>query len=207
MKTLYLFRISLLLLVLPCLVLLISVCKPPVLQKVRQTLPVIQAQYIHSSNELNTLFARLQIARDAQEVKQVQTQIWQIWMHSGIEDIDKMMEKGNALLIANNYEEAIQVFTKITRKVPAYAEGWNKRATAYYLKGDFTASLMDIERTLALENRHFGAFSGLASVYLAMGEYKAALKALEKVLEICPNQPGLQEQVRELYQRLGIRKA
>lgn len=207
MRSFYLFRLSLFLLILPCLVLLISVCKPPVLQTVKQNLPVIQTQYINTSQELNSLFAQLKIARDAREVKQVQAQIWQIWMSSGIEDVDALMEKGNTLLTAGNYQEAIQVFTKITRKVPAYAEGWNKRATAYYLTGEYTASLMDIERTLALENRHFGAFSGLASVYLAMGEYKAALKALEKVLEICPNQPGLQEQVRELYQRLGISKA
>jgi len=207
MKTYILLRLSVLLLILPCLVLLISVCKPPVLQTVKKNLPVIQTHYISPTYELNSLFARLKIAKDGEEVKLVQSQIWQIWMSSGMTEIDAIMEEGNKLLAEGKYEEAIHIFTKITRRMPSYAEGWNKRATAYYLKGDFTASLLDIERTLSLENRHFGAFSGLASVYLAMGEYKAALKALEKVLEICPKQPRLQEQVRELYLRLGMSKA
>jgi tetratricopeptide (TPR) repeat protein len=207
MKTFVWLRISILLLVLPCLVLVISVCKPPVLQSVRKNLPVINTQYIVPSQELNSLFARLKIAKDEVEVKVLQTQIWQIWMSSGTADIDALMEQGNRLMTQGSYEEAIHVFSKITRKMPEYAEGWNKRATAYYLKGEYSASLQDIEQTLSLENRHFGAFSGLASVYLAMGEYRAALKALEKVLEICPNQPGLQEQVRELYLRLGMSKA
>jgi tetratricopeptide (TPR) repeat protein len=207
MKTTVFLRITILLLMLPCLVLLISVCKPPVLQSVRKNLPVMQAKYINPSHELNNLFARLQLAKDETEVKALQTQIWQIWMSTGIADIDALMEQGNRLMTDGNYEEAIHIFTKITRKLPDYAEGWNKRATAYYLKGEYNASLQDIERTLALEKRHFGAISGLASVYLAMGEYRAALKAFEKVLEICPNQPGLQEQVRELYLRLGMSKA
>ncbi|QHT65423.1 tetratricopeptide repeat protein [Rhodocytophaga rosea] len=207
MRTLLLLRISILLLILPCLILLISVCKPPVLQSVKKTLPVMNVQYINPSHELNSLFARLQRAKDEVEVKAIQSQIWQIWMSSGTADIDALMEKGNQSMTQGNYEEAIHIFSKITRKLPEFAEGWNKRATAYYLKGEYSASLQDIERTLSLENRHFGAISGLASVYLAMGEYRAALKALEKVLEICPNQPGLQEQVRELYLRLGMSKA
>ncbi len=91
--------------------------------------------------------------------------------------------------------------------MPSYAEAWNKRATVYYMKGDYEKSLQDIEQTLSLENRHFGAFSGLASVYMALGEYKYALKALERVLEICPHQPGVREQVYELYQKLNMGKA
>jgi tetratricopeptide (TPR) repeat protein len=91
--------------------------------------------------------------------------------------------------------------------MPSYAEAWNKRATVYYMKGDYEKSLQDIEMTLSLENRHFGAFSGLASIYMALGEYKSALKALERVLEICPHQPGIQEQVFELYKKLNMSKA
>lgn len=207
MRTSMLLRISVFLLVLPCLVLLISVCKPPVLQSVRRNLPVMQAQYVIPSHELNTLFARLQLAKDEAEVKAVQSQIWQIWLSSGSAEIDAWMEQGNRLMTEGKYDQAVHMFTRITRKLPGYAEGWNKRATAYYLMGEYSASLQDIEKTLALESRHFGAISGLASLYLALGEYRAALKAFEKVLELCPNQPGLQQQVHELYLRLGISKA
>jgi tetratricopeptide (TPR) repeat protein len=207
MKNYFILRLSFLALLLPCLVLLISVCKPPAVQTMSKKLAPIQARLISNSNDLNTLFAKLKTAKDTYEVQWVQAQIWQIWMSSGETEVDEMMEEGNKAMNDGKYSEAIVLFSKIIRKMPSYAEAWNKRATVYYMKGDYEKSLQDIEQTLSLENRHFGAFSGLASVYIALGEYKYALKALERVLEICPQQPGVREQVYELYQKLNMSKA
>ncbi len=167
----------------------------------------IQTRLISHTSDLNTLFAKLKTAKDTYEVQWVQAQIWQIWMSSGEAEVDAMMEEGNKAMNDGKHDEAIILFSKIIRKMPSYAEAWNKRATVYYMKGDYEKSLQDIEQTLSLENRHFGAFSGLASVYMALGEYKYALKALERVLEICPQQPGVREQVYELYQKLNMSKA
>jgi tetratricopeptide (TPR) repeat protein len=86
--------------------------------------------------------------------------------------------------------------------MPSFAEGWNKRATVYYLMGDFKASVGDIEHTLELEPRHFGALSGLGLIYMNMGKDQAALRAFRKTLEINPHLPAIRERADELAKKL-----
>ncbi len=195
------------LLILPSLVLLVSLCKPINVPSATDKIMPISARLVSSRGELNSLFGQLSLAESSIEVQHLQAKIWNVWMDSGVTEINAWMDQGCKAMSAGDYTKAITIFTKITDSMPSYAEGWNKRATAYHMKGDYNASLEDIFRTLSLEKRHFGALSGLASIYLANKDYKEALKALEQMLLICPHQPGLQEQVYELYQQLKIIKA
>jgi len=206
MRSFGLFRLSVFLFILPGLVLLVSLCKPANISSSTQQIVPITARLVSGNNELNSLFNQLAAAKNAIEVQQVQAKIWNVWMDSGEMEVNTWMEQGSKAMSAGEISKAIAIFTKITDKMPGYVEGWNKRATAYYMKGDYNASLQDIFRTLAIEKRHFGALSGLASIYIANQEYKEALKVLEYMLLICPSQPGLQDQVQELYQRLKIMK-
>ena len=80
---------------------------------------------------------------------------------------------------------------------PGFAEGWNRRATMHYLAGNLPKSMADIERTLALEPRHFGALSGMADPQKALGLYAEALAAYRRVLEVYP-------QLRDAQQQVGI---
>jgi tetratricopeptide (TPR) repeat protein len=195
------------LLILPGLVLLVSLCKPVNISSSANEILPISAKLVSSRGELNSLFAQLANAKNAAEVQQIQAKIWNVWMDSGEMEVNAWMDQGSKALSDGDYSKAIAVFSKVTERKPEYVEGWNKRATAFYMKGDYNASVQDIFRTLSIEKRHFGALSGLASIYLANRDYKEALKVLEYMLLICPSQPGLQEQVHELYQRLKIMKA
>ena len=82
---------------------------------------------------------------------------------------------------------SIKMFTKVIRKNPIFAEAWNKRATAYYLLGDFDSSILDINETLKLEHRHFGALDGLGLIFIHLQEYKKAIKVYDQMLNILPN--------------------
>ena len=69
---------------------------------------------------------------------------------------------------------------------PNYAEGWNQRATLHYMMENYGKSVADIEKTLALEPRHYGALAGLASIQQSIGNDRAALKTWYRALEIYP---------------------
>ncbi|WP_426060526.1 tetratricopeptide repeat protein [Hymenobacter sp. B1770] len=105
-------------------------------------------------------------------------------------------------LQAGDHTLAISCFTRIIQVKPDFAEGWNKRATAYYLRGEYRASLDDITETLRREPRHFGAFWGQSSIFRQLGEYQRALLVLERLLILCPHLPGLNEQIFSLREQL-----
>jgi len=151
---------------------------------------------------LDALFERIAVTDDPEEATVIQSKIWRIWVRAEQAEIDRLMEKGIEALATNELERAIDLFTEIVEKSPNFAEGWNKRATAYYLNGDFNASVRDIERTLALEPRHFGAVSGMGLIFLSQGDNVGALQAFTRVLEINPHAEGAREQVRRLNQAL-----
>ena len=106
-----------------------------------------------------------------------------IWHESGREDVDRLMETGIEEMGSGRLRESIATFARIVGLAPEFAEGWNKRATAYYLAGELDASIRDVERTLALEPRHFGALSGLGLIYLARDDELGALRAFEATLK------------------------
>ena len=151
--------------------------------------------------QLPALFDRLHVAKAA-ESRAIEARIWELWTRSGNADIDRLMSVGLQAMAAERYQVALAAFSQVVKRAPNFAEGWNKRATVYYLLNDFERSIEDIEKTLALEPRHFGALSGLGMIALALGEEARALDAFEAALEIHPHLPGAETHIRELRDKL-----
>ena len=152
---------------------------------------------------LRGLFEQLKSAPSDEEAKLIELRIWSIWAVVRDDDAARYMNQGLVALNARRHKEALQAFTQVTGLASGFAEGWNKRATVEFILGDYDSSVRHIERTLALEPRHFGALSGLAQIYLALDKKEAALKAFEKVLEIDPHLPGVRKQVEKLKKELA----
>lgn len=150
---------------------------------------------------LDGLFARLQAAESDREAGPIEARIWQIWTHLGDSKIDRTMAVGIAAMNAGAYEVSLGAFDKIVAVAPEFAEGWNKRATVYYLMGDFEASVRDIRQTLSREPRHFGALSGMGLIFDAVGDPAAAIRVLERALALYPHMPGMSERLRDLKTR------
>ena len=100
------------------------------------------------------------------------------------------MEIGIGQMAYRNYPSALESFEEMVDLVPEFAEAWNKRATVHWLLGNYQDSLSDIDKTLALEPRHFGALSGRGQVYVDLEEWDLALKAFEDALEVYPQMVG-----------------
>ncbi len=163
------------------------------------TLPLFGGQ---NDPHLDELFAALKSAPSEQVAAPVEARIWRLWTESGIDDIDRMMALGIAAMDKRDFATANAAFTTIVEMAPEFAEGWNKRATLYYLMGAFDRSAADVEKTLALEPRHFGALSGLGMIRLAQGDERSALEAFERALSIHPNMAGATSHIRALREKL-----
>lgn len=156
-----------------------------------------------NDTRLDSLFSQLQITGSGQKARTIEKFIWKIWRESGDESVDQLMVDGVKAMGGGNYEGALIAFSSIVKGAPNFAEGWNKRATLYWLMGDFEKSVEDINRTLALEPRHFGALSGLAMIRESQGRPLDALQAFERALKIYPAMPNAAERIRKLNRQLG----
>ena len=185
-----------------------TVCGPA-----RRLLPVaalllsLAAAADQNDQRLAPLFETLKSTGDAAAARAAEIEIWRIWIDSGNSDIDALMVEGVTAMSNARLEDAITIFGEITERAPGFAEGWNKRATAYFLNEDYVASVRDIQTTLALEPRHFGAISGMGLIFLSRGDETGALAAFEAVVAIHPNAPGARQRIEELRKRLLERGA
>ena len=160
-----------------------------------------------SDERLEELFDRLRTTADPLQAQIIEVQIWRIWTDSGRDDINALVEEGSRSMVQGLLKEAIAIFDRVVTILPDFAEGWNKRATAHYLNGDYTASMIDIERTLALEPRHFGAISGMGLIFMVRGDEANALRAFEEVLKVHPHARGAKARVEELKKKLKAQGA
>ena len=155
---------------------------------------------------LDDLFSQLRTASAPAEIEALQQGIWQLWLATGDAVLDKTLEAGMRDLQAGNYSAAITHFSQIILFMPEFAEAWNKRATAYYLRGDYRASLADIAETLQREPRHFGALWGQAGICEELGALRPALHTTNRLAAICPCLPGLTERQFQLREALDKEK-
>ncbi len=146
------------------------------------------AQADQRDPELTRLFERLmQKELDPAEARAIEGQIWTLWQASGSPTTDLLLERADRFLQDEAFEPAIRLLDEVVTLSPDYAEGWNKRATAYFMRDDYQAALQDVEHTLRLEPRHFGAWSGLGTILRGMGEDARALVAYQRALQINPH--------------------
>ena len=147
---------------------------------------------------LAPLFERLKTTDSDEEATQIVRRIWSLWGQAPDRMTSRLFDAGETALQHGDYQSALNAFNLVTERAPAFAEGFNQRATLYFEMGRYADSVADIQRTLALEPRHFGALSGLAQIYEQIGNRDTALKVLKKALEINPHSRRLKRKISEL---------
>lgn len=131
--------------------------------------------------------------------------LWILWARSGDAAIDALMERGAGQLQSGQLQDAIATFTEVIRRKPAFAEGWNRRATAYFLAREFRRSLADCDEVVRRNPYHFGALSGYGQIHFELEQYDKAIAYWRRALEVNPNLAGVAERV-ELAEKLRERR-
>ena len=149
-------------------------------------------------SDAEALLDALAQAPNAEAAARLEQSILQTWLNSSSDTIDLLMSRATIAMEAKQYPLALEILDSVIEMKPNYAEGWNKRATLYYLIDDYGRSMHDIQMVLSLEPRHFGALSGLGLILQEVGQKAGALAAFRQALSVHPFLGNLQDNIDEL---------
>jgi tetratricopeptide (TPR) repeat protein len=151
---------------------------------------------------LDFLFGALKVAPDEASARHVEARIWALWMQTPSDTAALLMMRAKAAMDAQQMDVAMKLLDAVIKLRPDYVEGWNRRATLYYLQNDYAHSLEDIEQVLVREPRHFGALAGLGMIMQDLGDEKRALDAFRKALAVDPYLEKVPELVKTLSEKV-----
>lgn len=157
--------------------------------------------------ELDKLF--LELKKNIPSLSsRIAQQIWTLWStHPSDQKLTSLLDEGSRLVQDRQLKRAINVFSEAIELDPSWAEAWNKRATVFYLLGNFEDSQKDIDKVLELESRHFGALAGQGLVNIQLKNYEKAISSYEKALKIYPSMKSpliMIEKIQEIIKKNSI---
>lgn len=152
-------------------------------------------------NRLGTLTA----PDDAPEARRLAREIEERWSHSGSAAMDLLLVRGREAMEAQDWPRAVAHLTALTDHAPDWAEGWNLRATTFFLMDRYGPAIADIEQVLILEPRHFGALAGLGIMLEQLGEREAALDAFRRAQQVFPAEENVNAAIERLERETGER--
>lgn len=155
-----------------------------------------------TKERLDNLFALLKSAESPAAAKRIEARIWSAWLESGSDTVDLLISRATQAIGSGDHQLALQLLNSAIELDPDNPESWNKRATLYYVMKNYGESLGDIQRTLALEPRHFGAMSGLGAIFRILGDDKSALEIYRRALDVYPQLKGARDAVEELAEEV-----
>ena len=160
---------------------------------------ILISNFAHADQKddrLSELFDKLFLSTNNMEASRLLFNIWDIWSIADKQETQIIFDEANQFMDVGELDNAIELLTKVVKQSPEFAEGWNKRATVYFLKGELNKSISDIEKTLNLEPRHFGALDGLAEIYLMQDDLVGAAVIYRRILEIIPSSKKSQDRLK-----------
>jgi tetratricopeptide (TPR) repeat protein len=142
--------------------------------------------WAQANRSLDELFVALREAPDTSTASAITDEIWERWTTPDDPDLAAQMETLLEKRSRTDLRTALEIANEMVTAFPDYAEGWNQRATLFFLLGNYQASLDDIAETLEREPRHFGALAGKVLILLELGDETEARKTLVDALAINP---------------------
>jgi tetratricopeptide (TPR) repeat protein len=159
-----------------------------------------------AAEPLDLLFDKLYETENPIEARQLERKIWEAWGVSGSETLDSLLQSGTQLMNQGEFQRAEKIFAAMIDLKPDFAEAYNKRATARFLYGDYAGSVADVERTLKLEPRHFGALAGLGLIMERLDNLPEALRAYRRALAANPHMADLQGKLKDLRRKIDAKE-
>ncbi|WP_341366569.1 hypothetical protein [Yoonia sp. BS5-3] len=138
------------------------------------------------SARVHELFEGLAVAESQAQADGLNAELWALWTDAPDDKAQLLLDQGMQLRAMFDLLNARDVLDQLVEYCPDFAEGYNQRAFVSYLRQDYAAALIDIDRTLALNPNHTGALSGKALTLIGMGQMDGAQEALRAAVALNP---------------------
>jgi tetratricopeptide (TPR) repeat protein len=161
-----------------------------------------QAQLDNRTHSLDFLFGALKAAPDEETAKAIEARIWAIWAASRSDTTDLLMSRVQKAVEDNDNDLALKLLGAVVQIKPDFVQGWNQRATLYFMKRDYGRALVDISHVLKLEPRHFGALTGLGMILQDIGDDRQALEVFRRALAVDPHLEHIPDAVKSLTEKV-----
>jgi tetratricopeptide (TPR) repeat protein len=135
---------------------------------------------------LDALLLQLSQSPEKAKAEQISEEVWALFFDSGSPTVDLLLQRGITAQKTGMLDLASDFFGDVIEFAPDFAEGYNRRAGLEYERGQYKAALEDLNKTLELQPRHFGAFAGLGLVLERLGADAPAYEAYQDALAINP---------------------
>lgn len=147
---------------------------------------------------LSELYGHLAASEDETAAKAVAESVERVWLHSGSPTVDLLFGRAMQATAEKDYDRALRFLDQVLEQAPDFTEGWSRRAFVHFQLGSVRPAVGDLRRALALDPNHFKALDGLAQVLRDVGEKRAALQVMRRLIEVHPYWEGTEQAIEEL---------
>lgn len=135
------------------------------------------------------MFERLKTAEGEMEAADVAADIWATLRESGSPTADLLMSRATEAINFGDLVLARDLLDRILLLDPEFAEAWHIRAGIFLSEEKYSEALRDLNQTLEIEPRHFGAWLGMGYILEQLGGELEALESYREALKIYPLMP------------------
>lgn len=112
--------------------------------------------------------------------------LWELWTDAPDARAQDLLDEGMRQRAGFDLLGARETLDQLVDYCPDYAEGYNQRAFANFLRADYAVALVDLDIALAINPVHTGALTGKALTLIRLGRDEEAQVVLQEAVAINP---------------------
>ena len=128
--------------------------------------------------------------------------LWSVWFRCGTPQANHELARGAQAIERRDFDHATKHFTRAIELCPDFAEPYNQRALANYLRERYEESVSDCQNAVERMPCHFGALAGLGHCHAHLGNAREAIEAYERALEVNPHLECIRQTIEHLRENL-----
>lgn len=120
------------------------------------------------------------------DAQRINNSMWELWTDAPDAKAQALLDKGMSQRSSYDLLGSRDTLDELVEYCPDYAEGYNQRAFSNYLRQDFAAALVDLDRALAITPNHIGALAGKGLTLIGLGRDAEAQVVLKAAVALNP---------------------